>query len=156
MKIHKKADILRNKFSKARMARINIAQSLSQLFENWAAELEPLTLLMREFKLPYQNAFIEGQSFNGFIVGEKIEYVDEAEIRYIYVFDGCLLRLINLKTDCQDDDGALGIVDFISNHDFNLDHIKAGFDYVRYLDISALREYRARNKELMRFLDDNK
>ena len=148
--IKEKAERLRDEFSKAKLRRVNLAHRVSDLFDKWKKELEPLTDLMAEYKIPYGNACIEGESRRGFVIGESVCGDGNA----LYIFDGHFITEEDADSDAFSDE-LIDVTTFILEYNSKIEHIQAGFDFVRYLETSALKHYNERNNELIALLKDN-
>jgi len=148
MTIQEKADDIRASLGKLKTERAGLADRITSMIEKWNNSLNPITEIMKEYKLPYRNNGVEGESDRGFVVGGETVGDDSL----LYVFDGMFVYLTNA-------DNGKTVGEPITTSEFvksaNLDHIKAGFEYVRNLKDTAVKGYCGHNKELKKFLDEN-
>jgi hypothetical protein len=152
MNIDELAKELRMSLGKLKTERSSVASQISHALFNQYNAVYSIAEIMAEYKMPYRNSLIQGESFRGFVIGEL---TSRDGVHLLYVFNGLIVFTVNAATDevfDEGEDGAIELADFVKTA--NLGHIKAGFDYVRNLKDTAAREYRDRNGELRRFLDE--
>jgi hypothetical protein len=152
MSIQELASEIRSSLSRLKAERSGLAGRIADMMGEWSNGLYPLTEIMKEYKIPYRNAHIIGKSEKGFLVGEGFSPGGE---RILYVFTGLYVYAVNAETDKRVDESDGGMIetsDFVKTAD--LEQIKSGFDYVRNLKETVLRDYSERNKSMRKFLDE--
>jgi len=128
-----------------------LADRATEVLEAWNNSLYPITEIMREYNIPFRNTLIVGESERGFVVGEAVDADNDRPL--LYVYDGLCVHLVDALTD-ERIDGPISTAKYIN--EANLEHVKAGFEYVRKLKETAVKGYLEQNNVLKRFVEESK
>ena len=152
MSIQESADKLAAELGRLKTKRVDLSQRIADLMNSLSRELQPLRQVMAQFRIPYQNPLVEGESHKGFVLDETV--INGKRALYVFMSDLGVVQQVCAETDEFITAIEIEPVDFAETCD--LDKIKAAFDYVRNLSESAIAFYRERNNAMAKFIDENK
>ena len=147
MDIRETANETAKELSRLRTKRTNAAYRFNEVLIAMAKDLQPMCDIMRQFSIPYRNQLFSGESMRGFVIGEGTI----KDKRFLYVFDGYIIHKVDADTDEYITDVEIETKDFVET--CNLEHVEAAFNYVSNLNYTAVSEYRARNNEILLFVE---
>ena len=131
-----------------RAQRVNLTMRVNELLFKWRDELHVMIEAMNKRGLPFLNPRVDGSTRRGVLIGDGFM----GDKRVLYVHDILTVRAVDPVTDeyCSD---TIETADFAETHD--LDTVKAGFDSVRNMHITAIKLYHERNVVIKAFLEAN-
>jgi len=148
MTVKQSVEKMEKDLSGLRTQRVNLTTRAADLFFKWRSELYEMIEAMYKSGLPFLNPHVAGATRRGVLLGDGFM----CDKRVLYVYDVCVVRVVDPVTDeyCAAEIEAAA---FAETHD--LDTAKAGFDSVRDMHITAIRQYHERNAAIKAFLDAN-
>ena len=152
MTVKETADELAREYDRIHTKRVILSHKVADIMTAISKELEPIQKVMKHYRIPYRNPMFDGESMQGFVLDEGGVSDDNPKKKILYVFNGYTVWKVDAATDKIASEVEIDLAVFADT--CNLERVKAGFDYVRHLDNSALQPYRDRNNEMAKFIEE--